>query len=173
MAYQGRKVFVAGSVLTASDLNSTVDQTVMVFASATARNTEIPTPTEGMVVWLSDVNKFFYYTGAAWAALAPNATDIPTTYQTKSANYPIVATDANTFISVTSAATITINDVLTAGQSINFIQTGLGQITFAAGAGVTLSSKLGYLKTNGQFSGATVVRSTTSGQYFLIGDITT
>jgi len=66
MAYQGRKVFVAGTVLTASDMNSTVDQTVMVFATASARNTAIPSPTEGMTVYLSDINQLQFYNGTAW-----------------------------------------------------------------------------------------------------------
>jgi hypothetical protein len=66
MAYQGRKVFVAGQVLTASDVNSTVDQTVMVFADASARTTAIPSPTEGMMSYLEDTNALQLYT-TAWA----------------------------------------------------------------------------------------------------------
>jgi len=66
MAYQCRKVFSAGDVLTASDMNSTVDQTVMVFADSSARTTAIPTPTEGMVTYLLDSNAIQYWTGSAW-----------------------------------------------------------------------------------------------------------
>ena len=62
MAYQGRKVFTAGQVLAASDVNSTVDQTVMVFADSAARTTAIPTPTEGMVAYLVDTNALQLYT---------------------------------------------------------------------------------------------------------------
>jgi hypothetical protein len=74
MAYQGRKTFTAGEVLTASDLNSTVDQTVMVFADAAARNTAIPSPTQGMVVFLKSDNSVLKYTGTDWEAIAPSAT---------------------------------------------------------------------------------------------------
>lgn len=73
MAYQGRKVFVAGTVLTASDMNSTVDQTVMVFASATARDTAIPTPTAGMSVYLEDIAQLQYYNGTAWTQVGTGA----------------------------------------------------------------------------------------------------
>lgn len=66
MAYQGRKVFQAGEVLTASDLNSTVDQTVMVFADTTARDTAIPTPSEGMIVYLESDNSVLKYDGSQW-----------------------------------------------------------------------------------------------------------
>jgi hypothetical protein len=73
MAYQGRKVFVAGQILTASDMNSTVDQTIMVFASATARNTAIPTPTAGMSVYLEDISQLQYYNGTAWTQVGTGA----------------------------------------------------------------------------------------------------
>lgn len=66
MAFSGRKVFQAGEVLTASDLNSIVDQTVMVFADSAARDTAIPSPTEGMVAYLSDDDSISKYTGSQW-----------------------------------------------------------------------------------------------------------
>lgn len=69
MAYQGRKVFSAGDVLTASDMNSTVDQTVMVFADSSARTTAIASPTEGMVTYLKDTNAIEYYSGSAWSSI--------------------------------------------------------------------------------------------------------
>lgn len=70
MAYQGRKVFQAGEVLTASDLNSTVDQTVMVFADGTARDTAIPTAVEGMICYLESDNSVLKYDGSDWVSVA-------------------------------------------------------------------------------------------------------
>lgn len=69
MAYQGRKVWSAGDVLTASDMNSTVDQTNMVFADATARTSAISSPTAGMVTYLIDVAQLQYYDGSQWTAV--------------------------------------------------------------------------------------------------------
>jgi len=66
MAFSGRKVFTAGEVLTASDLNSIVDQTVMVFADSSARDTAIQSPVEGMVAYLSSDDSISKYTGSAW-----------------------------------------------------------------------------------------------------------
>lgn len=66
MAFSGRKVFSAGDVLTASDLNSIVDQTVMVFADSTARDTAIPSPVEGMVAYLSSNDSISKYIGSQW-----------------------------------------------------------------------------------------------------------
>jgi hypothetical protein len=87
----------------------------------------------------------------------------------KSSNYTIQSSDANSYIrSVTSAITITVPDVLENGQSVNFIQTGAGQITFA-GSGVTINSKDAKLKTAAQYSGATIVKI--GGSYYLVGDL--
>jgi len=49
---------------------SFINQTVQVFASAAARNTAIPTPTEGMTAYLEDTNTLETYNGAAWVNIA-------------------------------------------------------------------------------------------------------
>jgi hypothetical protein len=70
-----RKVFVAGEILTAADLQANaVDQSVMVFDDAAARTAAIPSPIEGMVTYLSDVNALEVYTGAAFVPAASGAT---------------------------------------------------------------------------------------------------
>jgi hypothetical protein len=101
-----------------------------------------------------------------------NASKQIVTVQDKSANYATLAADANTVIRLTGATgrTFTIDDTLTAGQRIDFIQDGSGQITFLAGSGVTLRSVDAKLKTNKQYSGATVI-AYGSGIYYLVGDL--
>jgi len=166
MAY---KVFSNGSVLNASDLNDyLMNQSVMVFSSSATRASALTAPVEGMLTWLQDANRYQYYTGTAWADL----TDEPSGWSDKSANYSIVAGDLGTTIRSTgSAITITIDNVLTQqGDRIDFIQAGAGQITFAAGSGVTLSSADAKLKTAKQFAGASVVFGG-SGVYYLIGNL--
>ena len=62
-----RKVFTAGEVLAASDVNSfLMDQTVMVFAGTAARGSAIGTATEGMYAHLTDTDTLTYYDGSAW-----------------------------------------------------------------------------------------------------------
>jgi hypothetical protein len=97
---------------------------------------------------------------------------IATGVSDKSADYAIVSGDKNTYIRLTGGTgrTFTIDNVLAVGESVNFIQDGSGQITFLAGSGVTLQSVEGKLKTNKQYSGATVV-CVASGQYRLVGDL--
>jgi len=68
MAY---KVFSNGDALTGSELNTyLMNQSVMVFATTTARDAALPSPLEGMIVWLQDTDKYMYYNGSAWTNLA-------------------------------------------------------------------------------------------------------
>ena len=69
MAGLGRKIFTAGEVLEASELQGyAVDQSIMVFAGTAERDAAIGTPTEGMHVFLTTGDEFLYYNGAAWVA---------------------------------------------------------------------------------------------------------
>jgi hypothetical protein len=72
MAGSGRKVFTAGDVLTASDVqNYLQDQTVMVFGGTAARSAAIATPTEGMLAVTTDNDEIDYYNGSAWVSALP------------------------------------------------------------------------------------------------------
>jgi hypothetical protein len=63
----GRKVFIAGDILEAAEVNGyLMDQSIMVFADAAARTTAIPTPTEGMFAYLLDSSTLFTYDGSSW-----------------------------------------------------------------------------------------------------------
>jgi hypothetical protein len=160
------KTFVNGFPLNASELNTyLMGQVVATFADSTARSAAIETPSEGQLTYLTGSNVYQWYNGSAWTDLLSTGS-----VSNKTANYSTVAADAgNTINSTGSAITITIDNNLTAGQRIDFVQTG-GQITFAAGSGVTLNSKGSKLKTAGQYSGATVI-CLASGSYLLVGDL--
>jgi len=87
-----RKVFVAGEILTAADVNTNLmDQAVMVFADAAARTTAIPSPTEGMVTYLSDSNTVEAYNGSAFVNVASVGTSayrfVSTVYFTSSGTF--------------------------------------------------------------------------------------
>jgi hypothetical protein len=72
MAGLGRKVFTAGDVLTASDVqNYLQDQSVMVFAGTAARSSAIATPSEGMFAITTDDDELDYYNGSAWVPALP------------------------------------------------------------------------------------------------------
>ena len=72
----GYRVFTAGEVLTASNVqNYLQDQAVMVFGGTAARSSAIGTANfeEGMLTYLTDVDKLQVYTGAAFADVYPPA----------------------------------------------------------------------------------------------------
>ena len=72
MAGAGFKLFTTGSVLTAAEVNTYLQQqTIMVFASSAARTTALSAVlAEGMFSYLSDTNAFEYYDGAAWQSVS-------------------------------------------------------------------------------------------------------
>jgi hypothetical protein len=72
----GYRTFTAGEVLTASNVqNYLMDQSVLSFADSTARATGIGTANfeEGMLTYLTDVDKLQVYTGAAFDDVYPPA----------------------------------------------------------------------------------------------------
>ena len=70
MAGAGFKTFSVGEVLTATNVNTyLMQQTVMVFADASARSTAITSPSEGMVTYLSDSDTLWSYSGSAWTEI--------------------------------------------------------------------------------------------------------
>jgi hypothetical protein len=89
--------------------------------------------------------------------------------------YTFVAADRGQVVTLSNAASITAtidNSVHTAGDRIDVVQYGAGQVTFAAGAGVTIRSSGSKLKLTGQYSAATLWFKSAS-EVVLIGDITT
>ena len=164
------KVFANGNPLQASEINlNLMQQAIAVFTDATAREAAIAVPVNGQFAYLTGTSNLTKYTGAAWE----NAIVIPdtgTTVSEQGTSRAIVAGDANSFIYSTAAITITVDDELAVGETINFVQNTADAITFAAGAGVTLNSKESLLDTNGQFTGASLTKKATN-SYYLIGDL--
>ena len=77
MAGAGYKLFNTGDVLTAAQVNTYLqEQVVMVFANAAARTTALSgVLSEGMVSYLKDTNATEVYDGAAWVGIG-NSGDI-------------------------------------------------------------------------------------------------
>jgi hypothetical protein len=65
-----RKVFDAGEVLSASDVNEfLMDQMVQTFAGTAARGSAIGSATAGMITYLSDSDTFEYWNGSSYVSL--------------------------------------------------------------------------------------------------------
>lgn len=153
----GYKVFTP-TVLSSADVNDfLMKQTVMVFASSTARAASLTAPTNGMITYLTDSNALFTYNGSAWVAVGGTAV----TSATGTANQITVSasTGAVTF-SLPSAVTIaTLNSTTTNATTLN--------ATTANTANVVNSSNItsaGYIAAGG--TGVTDAGSVSTNNWF-------
>jgi hypothetical protein len=195
----GRKVFTAGEVLTAANVNGyLMDQTIMVFAGTAARSSAIATASAGMVSFRTDGSAWEGYNGSTWGALvdinafaAATATltnksidqgQLTTTVTTAAATattYTISANDRNDLIYslATATLTVTVPDVLNIGDRVDFVRDGAGTVTLAAGTGVTSWAGAGTagtavtFKIDQQYNGATI-QKVAANSYRVIGKIT-
>jgi hypothetical protein len=147
MAGLGRKVWTAGEVLAAADVNGyLMDQTVMVFDDASARSSAIGTPTQGMLSYLKDTGQVEAY-GTAWAGIdttvsSLNASAIINTLTASTATaYDVLDTDQGKVLQFTaSTAVVTVGTAtaFTAGQRVDILADST-DFTLSAGTGVTFS----------------------------------
>lgn len=106
----GRKVFTRERLL-ASEVNDLLmDQTVMAFATAAARNSAIPTPEEGMVSYTADSKRYWWADAAGvWQYLggrAPAVTALPLTgFATFGGRTPGYRIDGSGFVNLEGAMT--------------------------------------------------------------------
>jgi hypothetical protein len=91
-------------------------------------------------------------------------------------SYTLIASDATKLVTLTNAAAITLTlppSVFSTGQQINLAQLGAGQVTFAAGSGVTIVSTgatAAAPKINKQYGAATAI-CTASDTFLVVGSL--
>lgn len=74
--------------------------------------------------------------------------------------YTLVAGDVGDYVTLNNAASITCTvpaNVFVAGDTVNLVQLGAGQVTIAAGSGMTLNSEGSKLKLKAQYAVATIL----------------
>lgn len=92
-------------------------------------------------------------------------------------SYTLVLTDAGKMVTCSNASAITLtvppnsSVAFPTNTRIDLLQYGAGQVTIAAGAGVTIYSKGSALKMSAQYAGATLWKKATD-TWVLIGDLT-
>lgn len=178
MSGLGRKVFAPNDILAAADvMGYLMDQSVMVFANATERSTEIPTPTEGMVSYLADTDNLQVYT-TTWRDLivSLNASQVVNTLTASTAtSYTFASGDQSKVLQFTNAgtatATVETSTALTAGQRIDVVADGAGLI-LAAGSGVSFAGAgtAGTAYAVDQYDAATIL-CVSSNAYRIIGNV--
>jgi hypothetical protein len=128
MAGAGYKLFATGDVLTAAQVNTyLMQQTVMVFASSTARTTALSgVLAEGMVSYLQDTNLVEVYDGTAWVGFTGDITGLTAGTGISITNatgpVPTVAIDS-TVATLTGTQTLT-NKTLTTPVISSITNTG-------------------------------------------------
>ena len=122
MAGAGYKLFASGDVLTASDVNTYLqEQTIMVFASTSARDTALNSvKSEGMFVYITGTNTLQFYDGSSWTdtSLTADITDV-TTSATSGLSGGATSGDVTLVISpnLATSATVAGSDIVLIGDA--------------------------------------------------------
>lgn len=91
----GRKIFTRERLTVADTQGYLMDQSVMVFASASARGTTIASPSEGMVTYLADRDRYEGFDGTAWRLMSMLNPPLPFTVPTNAT--PVRTTELDSF----------------------------------------------------------------------------
>ena len=133
-------------------------------------------PTEGMVAWVKDTDKFVKYDGTNWVNMIPDVTSPPLVINNQADDYTLVLADAaNGYIRMTAATAKTLivpNNSAVAfevGTLIPVRQAGAGQTTIVPDAGVTIHTAE-TLKLRKRHSMVTLVKVGTD-EWDLTGDV--
>lgn len=146
-----------------------------VFLNSTARDTDIPTPIYGTMVFLKQdtlgntINDFQVYDGSNWLSIV----DPLFTFNQQSSSYTLELIDAYKMIEMSGGGSLTVppesSKNFPVGTAIDIVQTGSSQVTIVAGSGVTINATPG-LKLRTQWSSATLVKRA-SNTWLLMGDL--
>lgn len=105
------KVFTNGSTLQASEVNDNLmRQAVSTFTNAAARTAAITSPSEGMLTYLEDVDRYEWWSGSAWRSpfgmtLLANTTFTSVSSQVINNVFSSVYDDYKIFLTLDSSAT--------------------------------------------------------------------
>ena len=146
------------------------------FQNPAARDAAIPSPTEGVVVFVrqdsnsNTINQIQYFRSNSWVPYGLIDVD------EKTLSYVINLEDINKLLKInsTSNLTVTIPPSSSAnfpiGSRLEIYRAGTGEVSIVAGSGVTIRSKLNNTRISVQYSGAMITKIG-SDEWHLIGDL--
>lgn len=146
------------------------------FQNEAARDAAIPSPTEGVVVFVrqdsnaNTINQIQYFHSNSWVPYGLIDID------EKTLSYVINLQDINKLLKInsTSNLTVTIPPSSSAnfpiGSRLEVYRAGTGEVSIVAGSGVTIRSKLNNTRISVQYSGAMITKIGTD-EWHLIGDL--
>jgi hypothetical protein len=175
----GRKVFTAGQILSAADVQGYLqDQAIMVFSGTAARTAAIGTPVPGMTSFRTDGTILEVYSGSDWVSANSVGGFIPNPLSIVSGtSYGFAATDNQAVLQFTNAGTVTAtvetSTALTTGQRIDVLADGAAGVIITAGSGVSFAGagSTANAFAVSQYDAATIL-CVSSNAYRIIGNIT-
>lgn len=147
------------------------------FVNPLERDTAIPTPTNGVVVFVrqdstgNQINQLQYYYNGSWRYINDSTRLI-----SESDNYQLELKDVGQTVVIDSATakSVTIprnsTTAFAIGQRLEVVRAGAGDVTIAKNAAVTLRSKNNYTKIANQYSGVVLIKTDTN-TWLMIGDL--
>lgn len=110
---------------------------------------EFTSPTEGVEVWVKDVDQRWRFDGSAWVEISYGSSGYAPVKSESGTTYTFVAGDAGDFVRMTNSSAITVtippqSSVTWADDTEIFVeQAGDGKVQIAAGSGVTINIPAG------------------------------
>ncbi len=147
-----------------------------VFATFTELNASVQM--DGAMAYAQDTDQHYVRQNNVWNQIATGShTVLSRGIITEAGTSKTLAlSDANTFQLFTNAAAVTLtipsnaSVAFAVGVELDLVQDGAGQVTVAAGGGVTINSKGALLALTGQYSGASLKKIATD-TWVLVGDL--
>jgi hypothetical protein len=137
----------------------------------------LPTPGGDAGTWGAELNEFLEVSHNADGSLLASAIALVTATTESGTTYTLELTDAGNVVELTSASSVTVtvppnaSVAFPTGTVVGLHQYGAGQVTVAAGSGVTIRSPNSYVDTATQYSSA-FLRKRGTNEWVLGGDLT-